>query len=491
MSKNNNLNDFLKDLADGIRTAEGSTTPINPQDFRSRVEALPNSGGGGESGVPIEVATLPTATADTVGKVYLNTTDGNYYVSVGGTLAVGEPMPYSIKYDMNIVPEIVGDEAFDGMAIWLMAGDGGIMGYPESLMGADLIAYADKTSLIPLYVQSTSMSVDEVNANICSQFGVSITAFGWQGDGVIDTSGLAGTTVDLINDTQGILSASPSFVLSNNDEIKALTTANETLTTENETLTTANETLTSEKSNLQTQVSTLTSENQSLTYQNTSLQNQVSSLTTENETLTQQKNEYMTKYYQAKDGSFGTDYVCDSYHTVIRAYYFANSQSLTTITLSNNLVKIGEGAFLGCSQLSSINLPDSVTSIGAAAFAKCVGLKSITIPAGVTSIPNNCFDAMEPFGTGYYSTMRLSSVVFAENSQLQSIGENAFRYCLSLKEVTLTATTPPTLDSSAFYGCTSYNGSLTAIYVPAESVEAYKSATGWSNYADLIQAIAE
>lgn len=40
MAKWNSIPDFLKDLADGIRQAEGSTAKINPQDFRRRVEAL-------------------------------------------------------------------------------------------------------------------------------------------------------------------------------------------------------------------------------------------------------------------------------------------------------------------------------------------------------------------------------------------------------------------------------------------------------------------
>lgn len=40
MAKNDNLNDFLVDLADGIRAAEGSTANIDPQDFRQRIEDI-------------------------------------------------------------------------------------------------------------------------------------------------------------------------------------------------------------------------------------------------------------------------------------------------------------------------------------------------------------------------------------------------------------------------------------------------------------------
>ena len=40
MAKTNNLTDFLTNIADAIRTAEGSTDAINPQDFEAKITAL-------------------------------------------------------------------------------------------------------------------------------------------------------------------------------------------------------------------------------------------------------------------------------------------------------------------------------------------------------------------------------------------------------------------------------------------------------------------
>lgn len=40
MAKNNNLTDFLTDLADGIRAKKGTTGTINPQNFRSEIESI-------------------------------------------------------------------------------------------------------------------------------------------------------------------------------------------------------------------------------------------------------------------------------------------------------------------------------------------------------------------------------------------------------------------------------------------------------------------
>ena len=64
------------------------------------------------------------------------------------------------------------------------------------------------------------------------------------------------------------------------------------------------------------------------------------------------------------------------------------------------------------------------------------------------------------------------------------IGYGVFYNCSRLASVTIKATTPPTLASDAFN-----NTNNCPIYVPAESVDAYKTATNWSKYANRIQAI--
>ena len=40
MAKTTNLNDFLKDLADGIRVRKGTLEPINAQDMRAEIERI-------------------------------------------------------------------------------------------------------------------------------------------------------------------------------------------------------------------------------------------------------------------------------------------------------------------------------------------------------------------------------------------------------------------------------------------------------------------
>ena len=62
-----------------------------------------------------------------------------------------------------------------------------------------------------------------------------------------------------------------------------------------------------------------------------------------------------------------------------------------------------------------------------------------------------------------------------------------FKDCTALETLTILAAVPPSLDSTALGGTTS----LTDIYVPSDSVNAYKAADGWSNYASKITAIPE
>ena len=60
-------------------------------------------------------------------------------------------------------------------------------------------------------------------------------------------------------------------------------------------------------------------------------------------------------------------------------------------TIPEDVVAIGEHAFLGCVGLRSFSIPKSVTNIGAWAFYGCVNLIRIEIPASVTAIGTSVF----------------------------------------------------------------------------------------------------
>ena len=158
--------------------------------------------------------------------------------------------------------------------------------------------------------------------------------------------------------------------------------------------------------------------------------------------------------------------------TTIDGYAFSYCYSLSSITIGNSVTEIGDNAFDGCTSLTSITIPNSVTSIGYQAFQDCSSLTSVTIPDSVTSIGTQAF----------YGCYSLTSCTIG--SGVTSIDYGAFSSCNNLSSVTITATTPPTLDSSVFDGTNDC-----PIYVPSQSVSAYQSASGWSDYAERIFAI--
>lgn len=57
MAKNNNLKDFLTDVANAIRTKKGTTALINPQNFSSEIASIESGGGSADNGF-LGVATL-------------------------------------------------------------------------------------------------------------------------------------------------------------------------------------------------------------------------------------------------------------------------------------------------------------------------------------------------------------------------------------------------------------------------------------------------
>ena len=185
---------------------------------------------------------------------------------------------------------------------------------------------------------------------------------------------------------------------------------------------------------------------------------------------------------------------------------FSRCSSLTKVTLPSTLTTMESGAFFQCFSLTDVNLKDTaLTSIGVEAFYQCTALTSIDIPSTVTYITNdgtkvnsgafqNCTSLTSVNFLGVPTLTAIGSYSFQGCTALTSIdipstvtiiGDNAFRQCGILASITVNATTPPTFGSHALTG-TSNN---LVIHVPAESVDTYKAASGWSTYASKIQAI--
>ena len=180
---------------------------------------------------------------------------------------------------------------------------------------------------------------------------------------------------------------------------------------------------------------------------------------------------------------------------------FSGCSSLTSITIPNSVTSIGDYAFFGCtseliinskivetdytsskypmhnsygwlygSKFTKLTIGDNITKIGDYAFYVCSSLISVTIGSGVISIGDSAFEKCHD----------LTSVTIGNS--VTSIGNYAFSGCGLLTNVFCRSTTPPT----GGYGMFFYNSSGRKIYVLPNSVEAYRLAKYWSDYADYI-----
>lgn len=90
---------------------------------------------------------------------------------------------------------------------------------------------------------------------------------------------------------------------------------------------------------------------------------------------------------------------------------------------------------------------------------------------------------MRSIGNYTMAGLKIDNITLPVN--FTSIGSNAFIGCTNLTTVVSMNTTPPSLDALSFNECSN----LAHIYVPSVSVGAYKTATNWSSYANIIEAI--
>ena len=147
-----------------------------------------------------------------------------------------------------------------------------------------------------------------------------------------------------------------------------------------------------------------------------------------------------------------------------------NLSNLVSVEIGDCVTSIGDLAFDGCRSLSSITIPNSITTIGSGGLS-FTGLIDVVLPDSVTSIGN----------TAFYNCTSLTSITIPNS--VNSIDYGAFYNCTSLTSVTVQATTPPALSDATTFD----NTNNCPIYVPSQSVEAYKAA--WSQYASRIQPI--
>ncbi len=147
------------------------------------------------------------------------------------------------------------------------------------------------------------------------------------------------------------------------------------------------------------------------------------------------------------------------------AFCHTNSVGISGISIPITVTSIGNYAFQNCGQLLEIIIPESVELIGEGSFYDCDNITNIIIPNSVSTIG----------GYAFYNCDYLKTVVIG--SSVTSIGSSAFSGC-PLSYITCLATTPPTADGFP-------NTSTAKLYVPKESVELYRTTSGWNYFTNI------
>jgi hypothetical protein len=198
-----------------------------------------------------------------------------------------------------------------------------------------------------------------------------------------------------------------------------------------------------------------------------------------------------------KAGGTLTELVAEDFGGVTETaqYAFRLFDTVTKVTFPPTLEILGNNTFYDCKALKEIVFAQNglLRKIGDSAFSGC-DIESITIPSIVNTVGTYAFNGNK----------KLTSVVFEEGIELSEISNQMFWACSALKSITIppsvtkmgyqvfkyTAlervvmrpTTPPTIQSSTFDS----NAVKTEIIVPIGCGDAYKTATNWSAFADII-----
>ena len=182
----------------------------------------------------------------------------------------------------------------------------------------------------------------------------------------------------------------------------------------------------------------------------------------------------------------------DTENVTNMSYMFRECSNLTTIpSINTSLVTNMDSMFQFCSKLTTIpSINTSLVTNMSYMFSQCSSLTTISqIDTSMVTSMSNMFRNCQSLTTIDITHMNISST---SNS-------NSFAYgCYSLTKLIIrNMNSIPTLNSNAFTNCYHFKGTTDPtynpqglkdgrIYVPDDKVDALKTATNWSKYADII-----
>ena len=451
MAKNDNLTDFLTDVADAIRAKKGTTELINPQNFSTEIASIETGGG-----------------------VAISANDVNFR-DYDGTIL------HSYSKDeflaLSELPELPTQQGLicQGWNYTLEDAQSYVADYGKIEVGATHITDDGKTRLyitVPKYRQDVPLYFSQTVANgVTIDWGDGSVTETLSGTGNVNTAhsyASEGNYVISLEVAEGCKLEFGSYSSQNN--IFGSTYADRRVFS-----------IMLTKAELGERV---TSINKRAFYLCASL----SSITIPQGVTSIEERAFSSCYnlgaivlpqglkqlggYTFDGGSALTLVVMPKSVTSIGYYAFQNCASLSLAMIPQGVTNIDGSTFRSCLALSSIIIPQGVTSIGSSAFYGCTTIRFVIIPEGVTSIGSSAFSDSYSFS---FVTMP---------SSLTTINNYAFQNCYGVAIYDFRAlTSVPTLSSTnAFSGIKSD----CKIVVPDSLFDEWIAATNWSTYASYI-----
>ncbi|MBD5330470.1 MAG: leucine-rich repeat protein [Bacteroides sp.] len=197
-------------------------------------------------------------------------------------------------------------------------------------------------------------------------------------------------------------------------------------------------------------------------------------------------------------GFKGSLVIPNSVKTIGRSAFLRCTGFDGSLTLGKNIELIGEQAFSVCRFTGSLIIPNSVKRIGKRAFSACSGFSGeLVLGSGLEVIEESAF--MQCNFTGSLvlpeSVQEIGKLAFASCSfdgtlelpkNLKTISEWTFHGCVGFKGSLIIPDNVQTIEASAFAGCMGFKGSLTiGASVTLIGNNAFENCTGLNNILSL------
>ena len=389
MAKNNNLTDFLTDVADAIREKEGSIAPINPQAFSARILALQTGGSGGGASAAAGAVNFRDYDGTILHSYskdeFLALTEFPQLPSRTGLMCQGWNWTYGNAF--------------------VYVEEHGVLD-----IGATYITSDGKTRF---YIKvSDAIKTISIKLTIDIANGLDID---W-GDGINES----------VSD-KGSLTLSHTYDMAGNYVIGLNVAASAKLSIGTSGTSSSYYTFPAPCYNMLYKVEI---------GERTEVLNRAFSTCYQLSSVTIPNGVNLGQYTFNECYSLSSAIIPNG--SSLNAYAFYYCYALSSVSIPNGVARINQNIFSECYSLSSVAIPNSVTSIDMRAFSGCRSLSSITFPKSVT------------FGTSaFYGCNALRTKTITDKTNTIESGILNNRYFLDSIEIPNSVTK---IDSSAFEG---------------------------------------